>query len=88
MSPSPSLFFFFPLFSLFLCPQHAISCITYSELNDACSSQMPFSALISIHAVQIESYFDENAMLRCNAVGGLDFPWPEAIETWMTYLLS
>ena len=44
-------------------------------------------ALILINTVQTERYFDENAMLRINAVGGLDFPWPQAIETWMTYLL-
>lgn len=48
---------------------------------------MPVPTLISIHTAQTERHFDENAMLRCNAVGGPDSPRPEAIETWMTYLL-
>lgn len=48
---------------------------------------MALPALISIHSAQTERYFDENAKLRCKSVGGPEFPWPEAIETWMTYLL-
>lgn len=59
---------------------------SHIESNGAHSLEMPRSD-INKHCVETERYFDENAMLHCNAVGGPDFPRPEAIETWVTYLL-